>query len=92
MIVDPELGPGEVEVVAPAVPAHQTHIGREPGLAAGEGPDGVQPEPVEPRGDGSLDIEDMALTGVAPADLMALAFAYRADGSDASATAQAQVA
>ncbi|WP_170172556.1 DUF6266 family protein [Hymenobacter rigui] len=44
------------------------------------------------RADGSLDIEDNSLQGVAPADLMALAFAYRADGSDASATAQAQVA
>ncbi len=44
------------------------------------------------RADGAIEIEDASLMGVAPADLMALAFAYRADGSDASSTSQAQVA
>ncbi|SDY57181.1 DUF6266 family protein [Hymenobacter psychrophilus] len=44
------------------------------------------------RADGSIDIEDDALLGVPAADLMVLAFAYRADGSDASSTSQAQVA
>ncbi|WP_246285264.1 DUF6266 family protein [Hymenobacter lapidiphilus] len=44
------------------------------------------------RGDGSIELEDDTLIGVQPADLMVLAFAYRADGSDASATTQVQVA
>jgi Family of unknown function (DUF6266) len=44
------------------------------------------------RADGAIEIDDNTLLGVAPANLMALAFAYRADGSDASSTSQAQVA
>ncbi|MBD2716744.1 hypothetical protein KBK19_16990 [Microvirga sp. STR05] len=44
------------------------------------------------RADGSIELNDDTLMGVVPADLMVLAFAYRADGSDASATSQAQVA
>ncbi|MET4104789.1 DUF6266 family protein [Hymenobacter sp. UYP22] len=44
------------------------------------------------RADGAVELEDDALTGAVAADLVALAFAYRANGSDASATSAAQVA
>ncbi|GAB2784593.1 hypothetical protein HNQ93_002462 [Hymenobacter luteus] len=44
------------------------------------------------RGDGSIVMEDDSLAGVQAANLMAFAFAHRADGSDASSTSQAQVA
>ncbi|OON67299.1 DUF6266 family protein [Hymenobacter sp. CRA2] len=44
------------------------------------------------RTDGSVELDDNALTGTQAADLVAYAFAYRADGSDASATSAAQVA
>ncbi|UYZ60191.1 DUF6266 family protein [Hymenobacter latericus] len=43
------------------------------------------------RTDGSVELEDDALVGAQPADLVAYAFAYRADGSDASATSAVQV-
>ncbi|UOQ81016.1 DUF6266 family protein [Hymenobacter sp. 5414T-23] len=44
------------------------------------------------RGDGTLEVEDDALVGVPAADLVAYAFAYRADGSDASGTSTVPVA
>ncbi|WBO86095.1 DUF6266 family protein [Hymenobacter yonginensis] len=44
------------------------------------------------RADGAVELEDDALTGAVAADLVVLAFAYRANGSDASATSAAQVA